>query len=272
MIPRVLTVAGSDSGGGAGIQADIKTITSMRGFATSVIVALTAQNSQEVLGIRPLDTDFIEKQMDAVLSDIGTDSAKTGMLYSSEIIRSVTKKFREYDVTNIVVDPVMISKSGAELLKGEAVNELVNGLGRISELLTPNIPEAEKISGISIKDKDDMIQVAENIRDLTGASILVKGGHSADPESTDILCTDSGITEIKGKRVFTKNTHGTGDTYSSAIATNLAYGLDLVTSVRRARAYLQVAIENSFPMGKGYGALCHFCNSRQVSDEGLQQI
>ena len=269
MIPRVLTVAGSDSGGGAGIQADIKTITSLKAFATSVIVALTAQNSREVLDIAPMELSFIKKQMDAVLSDIGTDSAKTGMLYSSEIIDVVSEKFREYGVMHIVVDPVMISKSGAVLLKKEAIKSLMEDLIPISELVTPNIPEAQKISGIPIQNMDQMIEAAEKIHEITGANVLVKGGHSSDSKSTDILYVDSKIIKIEGIRINTKNTHGTGDTYSSAIATNLAFGLDLADSVRKAKDYLQGAIENSFPMGSGYGSLCHFWNMGQRSDEGI---
>lgn len=260
MIPRVLTVAGSDSGGGAGIQADIKTITSLKAFATSVIVALTAQNSTEVLEIVPISPSFIEKQMDAVLSDIGTDSAKTGMLYSSGIIRSVTGKFSEYAVRHIVIDPVMISKSGAVLLREEAIEILKKKLLPIAELITPNIPEAEKISGISIRDKDRMISAAEKISEMTGTNVLIKGGHSESQKSTDILYINSKVIEIDGIRIDTKNTHGTGDTYSSAIATNLASGYDLEKSVKKAKEYLQGAIENSFPMGMGYGPLCHFWN------------
>ncbi|MGP6206590.1 bifunctional hydroxymethylpyrimidine kinase/phosphomethylpyrimidine kinase [Cuniculiplasma sp. SKW3] len=263
MIPRVLTVAGSDSGGGAGIQADIKTITSLKAFATSVIVALTAQNSTEVLDIVPISPSFIEKQMDAVLSDIGTDSAKTGMLYSSNIIGSVAGKFTEYGVKHIVIDPVMISKSGAVLLREEAIEALKKRLFPIAELITPNIPEAEKISGISIKNKEQMIRAAEIISDMNGTDVLVKGGHSEDQKSTDILYTDSKVIEIHGRRIDTKNTHGTGDTYSSAIATNLAFGNNLENSVKKAKEYLQGAIEHSFPMGRGYGPLCHFWNLKE---------
>ncbi len=258
MIPRVMTVAGSDSGGGAGIQADIKTLTSLNVFATSVIVALTAQNSHEVTGILPVSEEFVGKQMDAILSDMGTDSAKTGMLFSSEIIHTVYKKFVQYDVKNVVIDPVMISKSGAILLKDDALKSLMDELGKIATLITPNIPEGERMSGISIKNMEDRIRAARKIYEITGSSVLLKGGHSSGDYSTDILYTHKGEMEITRKRIHTDNTHGTGDTYSSAIAAYLARGKNLEDSVNLARDYLQGAIENSFPMGRGYGSLCHF--------------
>ncbi|GGM76849.1 hydroxymethylpyrimidine/phosphomethylpyrimidine kinase [Thermogymnomonas acidicola] len=258
-VPRCLTVAGSDSGGGAGIQADLKTFTAFRAFGMSVIVALTAQNSCRVVSIHPVPVKFIEDQMDAVLTDIGTDAAKTGMLFSSEIIWSVAGKFREYGVRNIVVDPVMVSKSGARLLQESAVNSLKSNLLPQCTLVTPNVPEAEVISGIRINGEEDMVRAGEKIRDEFGCSVLMKGGHTNLQEVPDILVA-SKVSRFTGTRIETRNTHGTGDTLSSAICACLAMGKSLEQSVRIAKSYLQKAIEASFPMGQCFGSLGHFWN------------
>lgn len=254
---RAMTVGGSDSGGGAGIQADLKTFSALSVFGSSVIVALTAQNSVEVAGIMPVPVRFVEKQMDAVLGDIGTDAAKTGMLYSAEIIEAVAGRFREHGVKNVVVDPVMIAKTGARLLRKNAVDALMKRLVSISLLVTPNIPEAEIMSGMRILSEEDIRSAARRIHEMTGASVLVKGGHSAGKRSTDIICTYAGYRSFSGERIGTRNTHGTGDTLSAAITAYLARGLNIMDAVSAGRDFLQAALERSFPMGKGFGSLDH---------------
>lgn len=259
MIYRALTVAGSDSGGGAGIQADLKTFTALSVFGSSVIVALTAQNSLRVTGIHEVPPEFVGQQMDAVLSDIGTDASKTGMLFSSEIIRTVAKKYKEYGVKKITVDPVMVSKTGSILLKKEAISSLMDVLAPLTYLITPNVPEAEILSGIKITGKETAIEAAVAIHNSTGAGVLLKGGHlSETKESRDILYDGRKITEFAEERIETRNTHGTGDTLSAAITAFLAGGTGLEDSIRNAKKYLQGAIRNSFPMGRGYGSLSHF--------------
>ncbi|MCL4350460.1 MAG: bifunctional hydroxymethylpyrimidine kinase/phosphomethylpyrimidine kinase [Candidatus Thermoplasmatota archaeon] len=258
MIFRVMTVAGSDSGGGAGIQADVKTITCLGAFATTAITAVTSQNSVGVDGIVPLDPSFVSKQMDSILRDIGTDSAKTGMLQSGSIIKEVSSTFRKFKVDKIVVDPVMVSKTGARLLRDDSINELQSSLLAIAELVTPNIPEAEILSGMKIRDVQEMKIAAEKIYNKSGCSVLMKGGHLENSQkSTDFLLHNGKYSEYSSLRIETKNTHGTGDTLSSAIATYRAMGKSMEESVKLAKEYLQGAIENSFPMGKGYGSLCH---------------
>jgi hydroxymethylpyrimidine/phosphomethylpyrimidine kinase len=258
MVPRVMTVASTDSGGGAGVMADLKTFTAMKVFGTAVIVSLTAQNSVTVKSIYELPVSFINDQFDAIMDDIGTDSAKTGMLYSEKIISAVTEKFQQYNVTNIVVDPVMISKTNARLLKEDAVSSMVNKLMKIATLVTPNIPESEVISSIKINSIGDARIAAKRIYEMTGASVLVKGGHSHGDISTDILYDGSEYSEFPGARIDTRNTHGTGDTLSASIASYLASGMNLQQAISLARKYIEGAIKNSFPMGKGYGSLSHF--------------
>ncbi len=258
MVPRVMTVASTDSGGGAGIMADLKTFTAMKVFGTAVTVALTAQNSTEVKSIYELPVDFIISEFDAIMEDIGTDSAKTGMLYSENIINTVSIKFSDYSIKNIVIDPVMISKTGATLLKKDAIDAMKRKLIPLSLLVTPNIPEAEVLSGIKIKNNDDIKKSAEIINKETGAGVLIKGGHMISNLSTDTLLYNGKFSEYTSLRYETKNTHGTGDTLSAAIASYLAAGKNLTASVELAKNYIDGAIENSFPMGKGYGALNHF--------------
>ncbi len=258
MVARVMTVASTDSGGGAGIMADLKTFTAMKVFGTAVIVSLTAQNSVMVKSIYELPVSFISDQFDAVMEDIGTDSAKTGMLYSEAIISAVTEKFQQYNVHNIVVDPVMVSKTNARLLKEDAVYSMVHKLMRIAALVTPNIPESEVISSMKINSENDAKSAAKKIYDITGSAVLVKGGHSGGNLSTDILYDGIEYREFSGTRVDTKNTHGTGDTLSASIASYLASGKNLYDSVSMARKYVEGAIKNSFPMGNGYGSLSHF--------------
>ena len=257
-VPRALTIAGSDSGGGAGIQADLKTMTSLSVFGSSVIVALTAQNSVKVSGIYEVAPDFIISQIDAVLSDMGADSVKTGMLYSSTTISAVSRGLREYAVSGIIIDPVMISKTGAVLLRDDAISEMIAHLFPLAALITPNAPEAERISGQAIGSSEDAMSVSQKLSDEYGIGVLIKGGHLAGETVKDFLTIDGRTYVYSGKRVNTENSHGTGDTLSAAICSYLALGNPLLKAVELSRTYLQNAIEHSFPMGKGYGSLNHF--------------
>ncbi len=257
-VPRALTIAGSDSGGGAGIQADLKTMTSLSVFGSSVIVALTAQNSVKVSGIYEVPPDFIISQIDAVLSDMGADSIKTGMLYSSTAISAVSRGLREYAVSGIIIDPVMISKTGAVLLRDDAISAMIDLLFPLAALITPNAPEAERISGLTIGSSEDAKRVSLKLSEEYGIGVLIKGGHIAGEMVKDFLSIDGKTYVYSGKRVNTENSHGTGDTLSAAICSYLALGNPLLKAVELSRIYLQNAIENSFPMGKGYGSLNHF--------------
>ncbi len=258
MMPRVMSVASTDSGGGAGTMADLKTFTALKVFGTAVVVSLTAQNSVSVKSIYELPLKFIDDQFDEILDDIGTDAAKTGMLYSSSIIREVADKFIQYDVKNIVIDPVMVSKTNVRLLKEDAIDTMVNKLMKIACLITPNIPEAEVISKSKINNYNDIKNAAKIIYNSINTKVLIKGGHYNSYFSDDILYDGNEFYEFKRKRIDTKNTHGTGDTLSSAIASYIAKGMPLNEAIGNAREYIEGAIKNSFPMGKGYGPLNHF--------------
>lgn len=257
-VSRALTIAGSDSGGGAGIQADLKTMTSLSVFGSSVIVALTAQNSTKVSDILEVPPDFIISQIDAVLSDMGADSVKTGMLFSSTTISAVSRGLREYAVSGIIIDPVMISKTGAVLLRNDAISAMIDLLFPLAALITPNVPEAERISGLPIASSEDAKTVSLKLSDEYGIGVLIKGGHLGDETVKDFLSINGKTYVYSGKRVNTENSHGTGDTLSAAICSYLALGNPLLKAVELARVYLQNAIEQSFPMGKGYGSLNHF--------------
>ncbi len=255
-IKRVLTIAGSDSGGGAGIQADLKTITALGGFGMSVITALTAQNTLGVHGIHEVPTDFIEKQFDAVATDIGVDAAKTGMLSSSEIMRTVAEKIKEYRIKKLVVDPVMVAKGGAMLIKQEAKKTLVEKLLPLACVITPNIPEAEELTGMEIMTVEDMKKAAKVIHRMGAKNVFVKGGHMSG-DALDILYDGGDFHEFTSERIDTKNTHGTGCTTSAAIATGLAQGMDVCEAVKRAKEYITVAIKHSISIGKGHGPTNH---------------
>jgi hydroxymethylpyrimidine/phosphomethylpyrimidine kinase len=258
-IPRALTIAGSDSGGGAGIQADLKTFTAFKVFGMSVLTSITAQNTQWVLGINDLPPEFVELQIDAVLSDIGVDAAKTGMLSNEAIVMTVANKFKQYGIEKLVVDPVMRAKSGDALLKREAEKALVKELLPLAFVVTPNLPEAEVLSGIQISSVENMKEAAKRIKALGPKYVLVKGGHLEwTPESTDILYDGKDFYDFSSLRIETKNTHGTGCTYSSAICAGLAKGLYLVEAIEKAKNYVTEAIRKSFNLGKGHGPLNHF--------------
>ncbi len=258
MIPRVLTIAGSDCGGGAGIQADLKTFTALKVFGMSVITSITAQNTLGVLGIQDLSTKMVGLQFDAVAKDIGVDAAKTGMLSSAPIIELVARKIRQYKIKNLVVDPVMRAKSGDALLKPEAQNTLIKRIIPLALVVTPNIPEAEALTGFEIKNTDDMKKAAIEISQRGPKFVLIKGGHSNDGRSMDLLYDGKKIHFFVGKRYMTKNTHGTGCTLSAAIAACLALGSDVPSAVRLSKNYVTGAISQSFSLGKGHGPLNHF--------------
>lgn len=258
MIGKVLTIAGSDCSGGAGIQADIKTITMHGQYAMSVITSLTAQNTLGVSGIFDVPAEFVEQQLDAVFKDIFPDAVKIGMVSCVEIISSIAEKLREYAPKNIVADPVMVSTSGYDLLCPEAVNSLYRELLPLATIITPNIPEAERLSGIAVKNSDDMKKAASNLAEKLNTSVLVKGGH-LDGTAIDILCeTDGKLTSYKSERISTSNTHGTGCTLSSAIASNLAAGRSIPESIGMAKEYLVNALKAGLNLGSGSGPINHF--------------
>jgi len=258
-IPKVLTIAGSDSGGGAGIQADIKTFTAFKVFSTSVITAITAQNTKEVTAVHNVPIEIITKQIDAVLSDIGTDAVKIGMLSTSEIIKEVTDGLKRYSVRNIVLDPVMVSASGARLIEDSAIESLKKDLINLALIVTPNIPEAEVLSGIKIKSLDDMDNAAKKILALGCKSVLIKGGHLdlGVNAMIDILYSGSKQVKFTNKRI-NKEGHGTGCTLSSAIAACLAKGFSVEKSVRYSIDYVHNALENGFKVGEKNYVLAHF--------------
>jgi hydroxymethylpyrimidine/phosphomethylpyrimidine kinase len=253
-----LTIAGSDSGGGAGIQADLKTFAAHRVFGTSAITAVTAQNTLGVTMWRALATDLVTAQIEAVAGDIGADAVKVGMLASAAIVEAVAAAIAELDLPHVVVDPVMVAKGGDRLLDEDAVGAIRTELLPRAHVVTPNVPEAEVLSGLTIRSIDDMRAAGERILKLGPRVVLVKGGHLDGPESIDIVCTAQGTFELRGPRIASRHTHGTGCTLSSAIAANLALGLDDRTALTRAREYLEGAIRHAPGIGRGHGPLDHF--------------
>ncbi len=258
-IPIALTIAGSDSSGGAGIQADLKTFTSYKVFGASVITSITAQNTVSITSIEDISIDSVEEQIDSVLGDIGADSVKTGMLCSSEVVLLVSRRIKKYKIRNLVVDPVMRSKVGVDLLKPTAVNVLKNDLLPLAMVITPNIEEAEILSGIKIENVEDMKRAALKLKELGPRWVVVKGGHlKSNDNSIDIVFDGERYIELKAERIFTENTHGTGCTFSAAICAGLAMGNETMDSIRSAKNYINGAIANSFDIGKGHGPLNHF--------------
>ena len=255
----VLTIAGSDCSGGAGIQADIKTMTANGVYAMSAITALTAQNTTGVTGIMEVTPEFLGKQLDCVFTDIFPDAVKIGMVSSAKLIETISEKLRFYNAKNIVLDPVMISTSGSKLLQDEAIETLKNSLFRQAVLLTPNIPEASVLSGVSIKNKEDIIKAAEIISNEYGCAVLCKGGHSIS-NANDLLYKNHKYRWFAGEKVDNPNTHGTGCTLSSAIACGLAKGLDLEMSIMQAKEYVSGALKSMLVLGKGNGPINHMWN------------
>jgi hydroxymethylpyrimidine/phosphomethylpyrimidine kinase len=256
---RVLIVAGSDSGGGAGIQADIKTVTALGGYAATAIAALTAQNTRGVFGVYNVPPAFVQQQMRLVLDDIGADAIKTGMLSSAEIIDAFADVIEERPQPRpaLVIDPVMVAKSGDRLLSLDAVATFKRRLPVIADLITPNLPEAEVLSGMTIGSLDQMRHAAESMLTLGCRAVLLKGGHLPGERVVDLLVTEDGEEEFASSRIHTRHTHGTGCTLASAIATGMAQGMELRQAIVRARAYLQEAIRTAPGYGEGHGPLNH---------------
>jgi len=256
MIKKVLTIAGSDCSGGAGIQADIKTITAHKMYAMSAITALTAQNTTGVYGIEEVTPEFVGQQIDCIFNDIRPDAVKIGMVSSSKIIEIIVEKLTQYKPENIVIDPVMVSTSGSKLICDDAMNALITQLIPLATVITPNIPEAEVLCGFSIKNEDDMIKAAQEISKTLKGAVLVKGGHLVN-DAIDLLYENGNIHWFRSKRIDNPNTHGTGCTLSSAIACNLAEGKSLSASIENAKVYLTGALKAGLNLGQGSGPLEH---------------
>lgn len=257
-VPRALTIAGSDSGGGAGIQADLKTFAALQVYGSSAIVALTAQNTLGVTVVHEAPPDFVAAQLDAVLSDIGADAAKTGMLGNAAIVRVVAAKLREYGVGNLVVDPVMVAKSGDRLLREEAVAALIDDLLPLARVVTPNLPEAEVLVGRRLPHDAALRTAAEELVGRGAASVVIKGGHRPGPEAVDLFYDGRRFHELRAPRIDTRNTHGTGCTFAAAIAAYLARGAEPLEAVSEAKRYLHAAIAAAYDVGAGHGPVHHF--------------
>jgi hydroxymethylpyrimidine/phosphomethylpyrimidine kinase len=273
---KVLSIAGSDCSGGAGIQADLKTFSAHGVFGMSVIVSVVAENTSRVIDIQDVTPDMIEKQIDAVFEDIEVDAVKVGMLSGPACMRAVAKKLFQYKPKNIVIDPVMYAKNGSPLMDPGAIDTLIETIIPLADVLTPNIPEAEKIAGTAIGSFEDVEKAARRIWSMGCKGVLIKGGHligglSADAAkiATDIFFDGREFHRFESPRIDTKNTHGTGCTYSSAIASNLALGLDMTGAVARAKEYVTTAIRHALPIGKGNGPTHHFYDLYRNGLQGL---
>jgi hydroxymethylpyrimidine/phosphomethylpyrimidine kinase len=256
-VRTALTIAGSDSGGGAGIQADLKTFSALGVFGMSAVTAITAQNTLGVTAVVEISPEIVAAQIDAVVTDIGVDAAKTGMISNTEIIRAVAAKIREHGISTLVVDPVMVATSGDRLLREEAVEALRSELLPLATVVTPNLPEAGVLIGREVSTLDEMRDAARAIVDLGVRSVLVKGGHLAG-DAVDVFYDGDRFVELTARRIPTTSTHGTGCTLASAIASLLAKGTPLEQAIRDAKAYVTNAIEKAYPIGKGHGPVHHF--------------
>lgn len=260
-VPSVISIAGSDSSGGAGIQADIKTIEACGLFAQTAVTALTAQNTTGVFAVVEADPAFVRAQIDAVFTDIRPDAAKIGMVSSCEIVDAIADGLAAHSADSIVLDPVMVSTSGASLIGDQAREALVARLFPLASVVTPNIPEAQALCGMDVRTKDDMERAARMLKATTPGAVLVKGGHGISG-ADDVLCCDEGVFWFEGRRVETQDTHGTGCTLSSAIACGLAQGRSIPDAVEAAKRYVACALEAGFRMGKGSGPLDHMWQYR----------
>jgi len=256
-IVKALTIAGSDSGGGAGIQADLKTFSAFRVFGMSVVTAVTAQNSVGVQGVFNLPPEFVARQIDSVLTDFGADAIKIGMLSTAPIIEAVAARLPAHRHGPVVLDPVMVAKSGDPLLEPAARSALMKAMLPLADLVTPNLPEAAALAGMAVDDERAMLEAARRIVAMGPRAVLVKGGHLAD-SATDILWDGSEVTRFPAAKLDSRNTHGTGCTYSSAIAAGLAHGRPLRTAIAEGKAYVTATIREGFSAGRGVGALRHF--------------
>jgi hydroxymethylpyrimidine/phosphomethylpyrimidine kinase len=255
-VPRALTIAGSDSGGGAGIQADLKTFAALGVYGTSVLTAVTAQNTIEVTAIAEVPPEVVIAQIDTVLEDIGADAIKVGMLSSTPIIQNTADRLEAWGIPHLVVDPVMISKSGAPLLQPDAVASLKKDLLPFATIVTPNIPEAEVLAGRQIASPAHAQEAAKAIRALGPQTVIIKGGHLDGPP-VDLVCHDGQYTPIESERIDTRNTHGTGCTFSAAIAAFLALGVETMDAIRLAKLFVENAMRQAQPIGEGHGPLHH---------------
>jgi hydroxymethylpyrimidine/phosphomethylpyrimidine kinase len=255
---RALSVAGSDSGGGAGIQADLKTFGALGLYGMSAITAVTAQNTVEVRRVEPLDPSLVAAQIDAVAEDIGVDAVKTGMLFSAGIVDAAAGAIRRHRLPNLVVDPVMFSKSGARLLQDDAIEAVKNLLLPLATIVTPNLPEAAALAGRAVDDEAGALEAARRIRDLGAACVLIKGGHRPGVQVFDLFFDGTAVERLSGERVATRSTHGTGCTLSAAITSFLAHGLPVFEAVARAREFLIGALRAAPGLGRGAGPLDHF--------------
>jgi hydroxymethylpyrimidine/phosphomethylpyrimidine kinase len=255
---RALTIAGSDSGGGAGIQADLKTFAAFGVYGLSAVTALTAQNTQGVNALHVVPAEFVTAQIEAVADDIGCDAVKTGMLATSAIVEAVVAAVEALDLPDLVVDPVMVSKSGARLLDDDAVHAVRRSLVPMARVVTPNVPEAEVLTGMTIRTRDDMSEAARRLAAMGPAAVLLKGGHLDDPEMVDILFEGGTVHVFTGPRIAGPYTHGTGCTLAAAVAAGLARGIDLVSAVETARDYVAGAMRHGIDVGRGHRPLGHF--------------
>ena len=257
--PKALTIAGSDSGGGAGIQADLKTFAALGVFGTSAVTAITAQNTLGVSAVAEVPIEVISDQIEAVVTDIGVDAVKTGMLSSTEIVECVAESVENHELSPLVVDPVMVAATGAQLLQDDAVESVKNRLVPLATVVTPNVPEAEVLTGIEINSVDDMELVGGELVMMGASAAVVKGGHFDDGSGrvNDVLVTRDGVKHIISLRIDTTSNHGTGCTFASAIAAHLAHGLELDTAVDLAQRYVWNAMANAAPIGGGHGPLNH---------------
>lgn len=254
-----LTIAGSDSGGGAGIQADLKTFCSLQVYGSTVVTALTAQNTVGVTEVELASEEMVAAQLDAVLSDIGADACKTGMLGNASIVRTVAATLAKYDMPPLVIDPVMVSKSGACLLEDDAAEALATELFPMATVVTPNVPEAERLTGMKVACQDDMLQAAAQILKTGVTYVVIKGGH-LEGDATDLVYTRDAHQFLRSPRIMTRCTHGTGCTFSAAIAAYLARGLDALNAIKCAKTYITQAILTAAEMGEGFSPVNHFWN------------
>jgi len=267
---KALSIAGSDCSGGAGIQADIKTMTMNGVYAMSAVTALTAQNTLGVYAIQESTPEFLEQQLDAVFSDIFPDAVKIGMVSSASLIEVIAERLEFYKAKNIVVDPVMVATAGSALMKTDAVQTLTDKLLPLATVITPNIPEAQILSGLKITNREEMEKAANYIGDTYGCAVLLKGGHSIN-DANDLLYSNGKMTWFEGKRIDNPNTHGTGCTLSSAIASNLAKGFTLEEAIKNAKKYIQGALTAMLDLGKGSGPMMHnFDLSGEFAKEGAK--
>jgi len=259
-LARALTIAGSDSGGGAGIQADLKTFHQLGVYGMSALTAITAQNTLGVAAVYPLSVEAVAQQIEEVLRDIGTDALKTGMLFDAAIITTVAEKIRQHDVKHVVVDPVMVAKGGAKLLQDEAIEALKTQLLPLAMVVTPNLPEAECLTGMAIKDLPDMQEAAVLIHRMGPKYVIVKGGHLEDDQITDLLYDGEQFHMFGHQRVHTRHTHGTGCTFSAALTAQLAKGTDIITAVEQAKRFIIQAIATAPQLGGGHGPTNHWAS------------